>query len=627
MSETAARPGPGNVANLPARSAFKKLSECKSLKEAFATEELRSLVAQALPRTIQMTAEAMIRTWIQAAGKNEGLMYKADVRQVLGMFQSLAFLGLVPNTHLGHAHMIPFKTKRWNPETRKRDIDAVDLNVIIGYPGYIELGHRSNAINPPHADVVYNAQLEHFTYSQGSKGHLDHGMRPPTFVPNADPEYAYCYVKMKDGGENFEVMPWFEVQRIRDRSQAYITALASKERADKQGWTPTAYLEAAWVRDQAEMGKKTALRRLFKWLPKCPELRAATSLEDAQESKRLDFGPVIDGTISPLEGDIPEADDGPPPPADPGAAFTDRRPPADDTAAKAQAAAAEAERKRTLAAEQAAARVRAEAARKPPETKPAAPAAPEFEAFLIDPAGDATGPAFANPAQFARAFMMLWREADEAENGDAIEALLAFNADTIEQIRAEYPEAAAVLAEIDQPAEPERQTENPTAYVTVTPPIERGKTSWPAYVKAIRAEVEKHGKDALPAWLNLQKTTLSEVPFAQRLLAIRAISDRIAAFGLIPPAWLGDLMRASKPAGDPPADPRVADEKWVDRTVAEIEAITTRAEFDTYFRSSAIRTVMMRLKETASDLFDRADAAFGAKHQALPPADGAGAPA
>lgn len=632
MSETAARPGPGNVANLPAKTSFKALKQCATLAEAFRTQEFFERIQASVPQHVQ--PNRMLRLFEQSVTKSP-LLAEATVRSFVGACLTLSQVGLEPNTPLGHGYLIPFKTKVWNPATRKRDQDTVEINVIFGYPGLLDLSYRTKLVRAVHADVVWPG--DEFSFEYGSDAHVRHkprGMRKP----EDRPVYAYMHATLADG-QAFEVMPYQDVLAVRDKAQAYRAALEARDNAASKGWSvPRGWTDAPWVAHEIQMARKTVFRSGSKWLPRSVEVASVIALDEAQDRRRsMDFGavmdaPTIDGKADYLSAAVDAAEQPEDEPVNAGAAFTDRRPPpADDTAAKAKAAAeAEAERKRALAAEQAAAKARAEAARKPPAARPSAETVPpvsEFEAYLIDPAGDATGPAFGRPTQFARAFIMLWRAENEAENADAIEALLAFNADTIEQIRAEYPEAAAVLAEIDQPAEPERQTESPTAYVTVTPPIERGKTSWPAYVKAIRAEVEKHGKDALPAWLDLQKTTLSEVPFAQRLLAIRAVSDRIAAFGLTAPLWLGDLMRASKPAGDPPADPRVADEKWVDRTVAEIEAITTRAEFDTYFRSSAIRTVMMRLKETASDLFDRADAAFGAKHRALPPADGAGAPA
>lgn len=626
MSETAAKPGPGNVANLPAKTSFKPLKQCATLAEAFRTQEFFERIQASVPQHVQ--PNRMLRLFEQSVTKAP-LLAEATVRSFVGACLTLSQVGLEPNTPLGHGYLIPFKTKAWNPATRKRDQDIVEINVIFGYPGLLDLSYRTKLVRAVHADVVWPG--DEFSFEYGSDAHVRHkprGMRKP----EDRPVYAYMHATLADG-QAFEVMPYQEVLAIRDKSQAYRSAVEQRDNAASKGWSvPRGWTDAPWVAHEIAMARKTVFRSGSKWLPRSVEVASVIALDEAQDRRKsMDFGavmdaPTIDGKVDYLGAAVDESERPEDEPATPGAAFSDRRP-ADDTAAKAKAA-EEAERKRSVAAEQAAAKARAEAARRPAETKPPAEAKPataasslDFEAYLIDPAGDATGPAFSNPTQFARAFIMLWRAENEAENAEAIDALLAFNADTLEQLRAEYPEAAGVLAEIDQSGEPESQTESQTAYVTVTPPIERGKTSWPGYVKLIRAEAEKHGPDTLPGWLDMQKTALSEAPFAQRLLAIRAISDRIAAFGLTAPIWLGDLMRA-KPAGDPPADPRVADEKWVDRTVAEVGGITSRAEFDTYFRSQAIRTVMMRLKASAPDLFERADSAFAAKHAALPPAEG-----
>jgi recombination protein RecT len=647
MNETIKpQPGQSTALSAPSKASFKKLADCRSLGEAFQTAELKSLVADAAPKF--MDAGAMLRTWVQAANK-QPLIYQAELRQVLGAFQSLAYLGLVPNTHLNHAHMIPFKTKRYNPQTKKRDIDAVDLQIIIGYAGYIELGYRADAILPPHCDVVYDERLEGFHYSYGSNSHLEHGGKPYDFRPSGDPRYAYAYVKLKGGGEQFEVMPWVDVMRIRDRSQAYRTALAAKEKAEQEGWRiPVTWTEAPWVRDQAEMGKKTPLRRLFKILPKCPELRAAAALEDAIDSgKRLDFGPVIDGTASPLEGGVPEAqEDDPPAAVDPATAYGVRgsAPPMEDKRAvstrKAEPPTDEhgswiEEQERDERAAQtrspAAPKVASGPAQQNPKTEPPRQqtAAPGFEAVLIDAGGEASDAVYDSPAAFARAYMALWHVADQAEDASAIDALAEYNADALADAAQGSEDAQRILAatQAHKPAdEPVKQNVRPPI-VAVEPPEDRGKTSWPGYIKLLKATLAEVTAEEFGAWAAAQRAALERCPTAQRVLAVRAIAETAGMRKVEQPLWLGDLIKAKEkppasapPPAEPPAEPVTdADEKWVNNRIGEMHEITTRDAFDQLVGSGAVRTIMARLRREKRALFDRADAAFSAKHQALPP--------
>ena len=638
---------PQNVARLPSKDSFKRLAECKSLQEAFQTTELKSLISQAIPKF--MDADTMLRTWVQATSKNP-LILKADMRQALGMFQALAFLGLPPNTPLGLAHIIPFNTKKWNPKTRQRDIEGVDLQMVIGYPGYIELGYRSGVVAPPHADVVYNKQLEGFEYSYGSNQRLVHNGMPHDFRPGPDqtPQYAYAHTKMRDGsGEAFEVMPWWEVESIRDGSQGYKAALWAKNDALNAGKKlPPKWTEAPWVKYAAEMGKKTPVRRLYKWLPRCPELRAAAALEDAQDRNRLDFGPVIDGTASPFDG-IPEAEpDGPPPAADPAAAFQDRRP--TETPPKADPK-ADPEETWIEAAERAERESRGETApvanqkpkdasadnrRKPPETPPA------FEAILIDRNGEPlNGPPLTSARSFATAFMMLWREAEQAEDADGIDALREHNADSIEEAK-QTPDAAELLAEMDE-ADP-GQTKTPT-FDPIVPPVERGKVAWPSYIRLLKIELGNQPVALLEPWAEAQHETLTTTPMAQRIIAIRAVAERMGAAGITPPGWLADLMRPpakpqqATPEPEPQADPQsdsaeappppppeqTADERWVAKTIEEIKT-QDRAAFDAFIKSPAVRSLMARLQRENLPLFDKADIAFLNRHRALPAAPGNG---
>ena len=59
-------------------------------------------------------------------------------RSLLGAVIQCAQLGLEPGV-LGHAYLIPFEKKKYNRETRQYETERVDVNVVFGYPGLIDL--------------------------------------------------------------------------------------------------------------------------------------------------------------------------------------------------------------------------------------------------------------------------------------------------------------------------------------------------------------------------------------------------------------------------------------------------------------------------------------------------------
>jgi hypothetical protein len=416
-----------------------------------------------------------------------------------------------------------------------------------------------------HCDVVYDRIQEQFSYSHGSNRHLEHRGRPPRFKPDGDPESVYAYCRLKDGEEQFEVLNWDEVIAIRDRSFAYRNALEAKQEAERNNRRlPPTWYEAPWVRDAAEMGKKTACRRLIKWLPKSPDsaLATAASIEDAQERGTLDFGSVIDGTAVPLDGTIPYAEPPPEPPPDPAGAFGDRRP--------------------------------QEAA--PPPPPPPKPAS-AFASVLINGAGEAGVEVFTSAVSWARAFANL------LENSDFMleTAILEHNADTIAEAR-QNPEAARILDDLE--------IDTRTAPLTIQPPQERGLTMWMEYVKRLKDAIPGVPDAEWPDWVSAQHDVLTTVPMAHRALAIRAITEACAARNLHAPPWLGALMA---PADDP-------DKTWVDMRIADVGKINDRATFERFLSGQDVSATMVRLKTERPELFSRADMAFTAKHHELPDA-------
>jgi len=156
---------------------------------------------------------------------------------------SLSQFGLEPDGR--NAHLIPFR----NGKTGQYDVQ-----LIIDYKGLVELAMRSGKVSNIHADVV--CEEDEFEYNMGEiKTHKIDFKQPRGKV------YAvYCVCTFKDGTKKTEVMSKDDVEAIRKRS-----------RAGSSG---------PWVADWQEMAKKTAFKRLSKWLPLSSEFRDAVQHDD-----------------------------------------------------------------------------------------------------------------------------------------------------------------------------------------------------------------------------------------------------------------------------------------------------------------------------------------------------------
>lgn len=214
----------------------------------------REAVAKVLPKIL--TPERFVRVAITAMTRTPKLR-ECDRASFFSAMLSLAQTGLEPDGR--RAHLIPF-------ENRKRGV--IECQLVIDYKGLVELAMRSGLLSYIHADVVCEGDV--FEYSLGEiKAHVPWFLRRDADRPKDPGEIfaAYALAKFKDGSAKAEVMSIHEVNAIRARSKA-----------GQSG---------PWVSDFAEMAKKTAVRRLSKWLPLSPEYRDALEVDaDERDGQR-----------------------------------------------------------------------------------------------------------------------------------------------------------------------------------------------------------------------------------------------------------------------------------------------------------------------------------------------------
>lgn len=215
----------------------------------------------------------------------------ASLSSLLGSVVTCAQLGLEPNTPLGHAYLLPFD-KREKREGQWVTVET-QVQVIIGYKGMLDLARRSGQIVSIAAHEVCEA--DDFRFAYGLEEELVHR---PAMKDRGAVIGFYAVAKLQGGGYSFEFMSTDEVNHIRDKS-------AEKNRAkkDNQG---RPIITGPWLDNYVEMGRKTVLRRLFKYLPISIESLAFASAIDGNavaaaaplEEVVFDVGQQQDASVS-----------------------------------------------------------------------------------------------------------------------------------------------------------------------------------------------------------------------------------------------------------------------------------------------------------------------------------------
>lgn len=226
--------------------------------------------------------ERMLKIALGALRTTPKLM-ECTTESLFGAVIQCAQLGLEPNTPMGHAYLIPFKNRREN---------RTDVQVIIGYRGFLDLARRSGQIVSIAAHAVHEKDTFDFVYGLAEK--LEHR---PASGDRGQVTHFYAVAQLVGGGHAFEVMTRADVEAIRDASQNHQSA----KRYNKP---------SVWDQYFIEMGRKTAIRRLFKYLPVSIEMATASALDGAAEAGRdQSLADALSGEWTVVPDDMPPSDD------------------------------------------------------------------------------------------------------------------------------------------------------------------------------------------------------------------------------------------------------------------------------------------------------------------------------
>jgi len=260
----------GTLATQPQRAPALSAAEMKRPQEIGTIRALiegqKNEIARALPK--HMDADRLARIAFTTIRSTRGLA-TCTPESLLGGLMTCAQLGLEPGP-LGHAYFVPFKN---------------EVTFILGYKGMIELALRSGKIVSLIAREVY--EHDEFEVAYGLEDALRH---KPVITGDRGRVIAYYAVaKLVGGGHAFVVLSRDDVEKIRKRS-----------RAKDSG---------PWQTDYDAMAKKTAVRRLFTYLPTSVEIAQALAQDGAVRTEiqtdALDTAPPF------IEGEVVTDDAGP----------------------------------------------------------------------------------------------------------------------------------------------------------------------------------------------------------------------------------------------------------------------------------------------------------------------------
>lgn len=197
-------------------------------------------IQSCLPK--HMTPERMCRIAVQTISKSKQLQ-RCSPQSLVAAIVEASSLGLEIDVR-GQAYLVPYGTT---------------VTLIPGYKGLMDLAYRSGRVANIYAETV--CENDEFTFRLGLSPTLEH---TPNLEDRGDLRAVYAVARLKEADPVFVVLGKSEVEKVRKSSKA-------------SGDGP-------WKTWEEEMWKKTAIRRLCKYLPLSPEMQRAVAIDEAADA-------------------------------------------------------------------------------------------------------------------------------------------------------------------------------------------------------------------------------------------------------------------------------------------------------------------------------------------------------
>ncbi len=191
---------------------------------------------------------------VEGAVMNNMDLLECDRKSLLLACLDAAALGLDLNRSMAEADILKVwnnKTKRYEAQFRPR------------YKGLMKLALQTGEVLKIESRIVY--ENDDFEIIEGTTGSIIHKRK---LSGRGGMIGAYCVWTLRNGETQFEVMSKEEIHAIRDRS-------SSKTKEGK--------VVGPWVTDEAEMWRKTVVRRATKYMPMSPDAARAVHKDNVAE--------------------------------------------------------------------------------------------------------------------------------------------------------------------------------------------------------------------------------------------------------------------------------------------------------------------------------------------------------
>jgi len=220
-----------------------------------ALERMKPQLAMALPK--HLTADRLLRVAMTAVQTTPKLL-DCDRTSLYRAVMTCAQLGLEPDGILGQAYLVPYNTR-----------DGMKVQLIPGYRGLISLARNSGEVSSIAAHEVCENDTFEFDFASGDPPRHTFDLKKE----RGDIIAVYAVVKFKDGAFHWDMMTRAEIDTIRNKSQGWQSAVRYNKTED-----------APWGAHYTEMAKKTAIRRIVKYLPL--SVQKAAALADSYDTGR-----------------------------------------------------------------------------------------------------------------------------------------------------------------------------------------------------------------------------------------------------------------------------------------------------------------------------------------------------
>lgn len=212
-------------------------------------------ISKVLPK--HLNAERLSRIALTELRKNQSLLECEPISFIKAIMQA-AQLGIEPGSELGLCYLVPY----YNGKTRQKE-----CQFILGYRGMIQLVRNSKELVSIYANCVYEG--EEFEIEYGINEKLKH-VPIITGSSISDLKGVYSFAKLKENGYQFNFIDMYKLKIIKDEQ------LNKIKNEDYRKYSP-------WATNFEEMAKKTAIRRLFKYLPLSIEVQKAIAIDESYE--------------------------------------------------------------------------------------------------------------------------------------------------------------------------------------------------------------------------------------------------------------------------------------------------------------------------------------------------------